>query len=401
MIFCKKKVLFFVLSIIKGQKRQQLTQSCLKKIKRYDKIYQREGAMAGYEKNTQTLNEVNERKRKRASNQREANIKYLVNDVGLSEEVAKKLVDKENLAPLGKEELIARVEFFRGKGLTDVEIGKISKKFPKIFSYTVSHMQEVCSILQKSVGADEKGITDTITSFPRIFSYKLENIEEKKDVIEKNLCPKGVSGKDMLKKDLRILCKSEKELKERKEFLKETFGLNDDECREVILSNPYIVNMSKEGLAKKADAIEQVFGSKKYVLNDKFVLTAPPEKLKFNYMILSQYSADPTSFMKKRFYLHRPGVLYARAEGLKSANRQVRTSLILQTNKYFEEKTGLNTPSLLTRFPFDKSVVQDVVSQYHEKFPKVPITLDEEEIKVIVAGGHSARAKKEVEMGEV
>lgn len=401
MIFCKKKVLFFVLFIIKGQKKQQLTQSCLKKIKRYDKIYQREGAMAGYEKNTQTLNEVNERKRKRASNQREANIKYLVEQVGFSEELAKKMVDKENLAPLSNEELASRMEFFRGLGMTNSEIVKMSKKFSKIFSYTVPHMQEVCENLKNGLGADEKQIFDTVTSFPRIFSYSLKNIQEKKKFVKENLCPAGVSSKELIAKNLQILCRSEKDLLDRKTFLKETFGLNENECRDVIFNNTYIFGMAKDSLSKKADAIEQVFGSKKYVLNDNFILTASPEKLKFNYMILSQYSADPTSFMKKRFYLHRPGVLYARAEGLKSANRQVRTSLILQTNKYFEEKTGLNTPSLLTRFPFDKSVVQDVVSHYHEKFPKVPITLDEEEIKVIVAGGHSARAKKEVEMGEV
>ena len=65
------------------------------------------------------------------------------------------------------------------------------------------------------------------------------------------MCPKGVSGIDMLNKDVRILCKSEKELGARKEFLKETFGLNEDECREVIFNNPYIVNMAKRGLGKK------------------------------------------------------------------------------------------------------------------------------------------------------
>lgn len=357
--------------------------------------------MAKYDDKKAILEEVNHKRQERASKQRNSNVEYLVNDVGLPEEVAKKLVDKENLAPLGKEELTARVEFFKEKGLTNTEIGKISKKFPKIFSYTVPHMQEICSILQKSVGIDEKGIFETITSFPRIFSYKLENIEEKKVFIEKNLCPKGVSGIDMLNKDVRILCKSEKELGARKEFLKETFGLNEDECREVIFNNPYIVNMAKEGLAKKADAIEQVFGSKKYVLNDNFVLTAPPEKLKFNYMLLAQCSDGPFTFMKRKFYMHRPSVLYARAKGLQRENRKMRPSLMLQASGYFEKETGLNTQSLMKDFPFDNDVAQEIILNYHEKFPKVPITLDEEEIKVIVAGGHSARAKKEVEMGEV
>lgn len=357
--------------------------------------------MAGYEKNTQTLNEVNERKRKRASNQREANIKYLVEQVGFSEELAKKMVDKENLAPLSNEELASRMEFFRGLGMTNSEIVKMSKKFSKIFSYTVPHMKEVCENLKNGLGADEKQIFDTVTSFPRIFSYSLKNIQEKKKFVKENLCPAGVSSKELMAKNLQILCRSEKDLLDRKAFLKETFGLNENECRDVIFNNTYIFGMAKESLSKKADAIEQVFGSKKYVLNDNFILTASPEKLKFNYMILSQYSADPSSFMKRRFYLHRPSVLYARAEGLKSANRQVRTSLILQTNKYFEEKTGLNTQSLMKDFPFDNDVAQEIILNYHEKFPKVPITLDEEEIKVIVAGGHSARAKKEVEMGEV
>ena len=69
--------------------------------------------MAKYDDKKAILEEVNHKRQERASKQRNSNVEYLVNDVGLPEEVAKKLVDKENLAPLGKEELTARVEFFQ------------------------------------------------------------------------------------------------------------------------------------------------------------------------------------------------------------------------------------------------------------------------------------------------
>ena len=230
-------------------------------------------------------------------------VELLIN-LGYSKKEAEAIISSFTIVNLKDETLCKNItknfNYLIGLGYTKVDVIKMTKSFPSLYSYSKETIEDKISFLI-SLGYTKTDVIKMTKLLPSLYSYSKENIEEKISF----LISLGYTKTDVIKmtKLLPALYGLSKENIEEKITFLMSLGYTKSDVINMTKSLPALCSYSKENIEEKIKYLKEI-GLESIVINDtkKLMQSAPLTYSKYEFLTKEKgISIDEFNY-KKLFY---------------------------------------------------------------------------------------------------
>lgn len=286
--------------------------------------------------------------------------------------------------------LKSKFDFYAQYGIKPYELFFLSKIQPQFLLKDIYEDEKVFQTIKffVSKGFTKKEVGKLIKRYPRIFSAK--NIKPNYDFWQEKM---NIIGKDaklmILKKPSLLDCSlnpaDRNEVVYKLRFFQKFFKLTQEELLKQIYRNPLILGFSIEresmfSIFNKLKPLNEIGLTNENISHDLSILCAPSKKIKIRYIICKNFGMKDSVFTSNKYKISE-AKLYARASFL--SQRRFPKSLIYATEGDFWSRTKISDLEIAQQFVLTEEKIKNQEAIFNRNYPNKTINLTQEEILAI------------------